>query len=105
MENIEEFRNGFNYRCPDGVVRWMVPVISFGITDWPEGQAMTLTGAGATESKRNCRFCLHPTEPMGVTENGVTYPRRIQQETMQLTKDYEHETQTRKAARQVLHML
>ena len=101
MDNIEEYRNGFKYRCPDGIVRWMVPVLSFGITDWPEGQAMTMTGAGATESKCNCRFCLHPTNRMAITENGVTYPRRKQEETMQLTEEYKHATQTLRAARQV----
>lgn len=101
MDNIEEYRHGFRYRCPDGVRRWMVPVLSFGITDWPEGQAMTMTGAGATESKANCRFCLHPTRRMSNTEDGVTYGRRKQEETMRLTELYKDRT---KEARKVVEV-
>lgn len=103
VDNIEEYRNGFNYRCPDGVTRWMVPVLSYVITDWPEGQAMTLTGGHATESKANCRFCLHPTNIMGRTGEGLTFPRRIQEDSMELMEKFKHTTLELKRAKEVLH--
>ena len=103
MENIEEYRHGFLYKCPDGLTRWMVPVFSMGITDWPEGQAMCLIGAGATESYCNCRFCLHPTNMMSKTEDGAIYKRRTQVETMQLTRRYKGASLQARRAKEVLY--
>ena len=44
--NIEEYRNGFFFKFKDGTTRLMIPVLAYVITDWPEGQAMALIGAG-----------------------------------------------------------
>ena len=78
-----------------------MPVLAMGITDWPEGQAMTLTGAGATESYCNCRFCLHPTTLMGCTEDGETYERRKQVDTMRLTEEFKNASMTVRRGREV----
>lgn len=54
----------------NGEIKWLVPVIAFVITDWPEGQSMSLTKAGATTSKRNCRLCTKPTLLFNHTDDG-----------------------------------
>lgn len=102
VDNIEEYRHGFEYLCPDGIVRWIVPVFALGITDWPEGQKMCLIGAGAKFSKTNCRFCMHPTEKMGETQLGETYGRRRQQAIMHLAHEARALSLTNRRALQVL---
>ena len=104
VDNIEEYRHGFHYICPDGVSRWLVPVISFVITDWPEGQAMTMVGGSATGSNTNCRFCLQPTRMMGSTEEGDCYQRRTQIGSMALGKEYRYVAETEKKRKEVLEM-
>ena len=86
MANIEEYRNGFMFRFSDGVVRWMVPVLAYVITDWPEGQLMTLVGGGATGSKANCRVCFRPTSLFSRTDEGDDYMWRMQRDTMALVE-------------------
>ena len=84
--NIEEYRHGFLFRFSDGVVRWMVPVLSYVITDWPEGQMMSLVGGGARHSRKNCRVCFRPTATMSQTGEGDCYKWRKQRDTMALVQ-------------------
>ena len=58
------------------------------ITDWPEGQAMSLTKAGATSSKRNCRVCEHPTKDFGITADGYLGPKRIMGDTIKCVQRF-----------------
>ena len=90
VDNIEEMRHGFHFVFPNGQSRWLVPVLALVITDWPEGQAMSLVGGAAMASKFNCRHCLHPRNEMAFTSDGVTYPKRSQVESMQLKEQYAH---------------
>ena len=85
-QNIEEYRHGFLFRFTDGVVRWMVPVLAYVITDWPEGQMMSLIGGGARNSRKNCRVCYRPTALMSQTEEGDCYKWRKQRDTMELVR-------------------
>ena len=80
--NVEEYRNGVSVYV-GGKYRWLIPVIAFVITDWPEGQSMSLTKAGAVSSKRNCRVCTKPTKLFDITEDGGLGTHRIMKETMQ----------------------
>ena len=57
---------------------YLVPVLSHGVTDWPEGQRAAGMKAGATVSYRVCRYDFHPTSEFGHTRAGCEYPRRIQ---------------------------
>jgi hypothetical protein len=86
VEKVEEYRNGFLVEPYDKVTRWLVPVLCFALTDWPEGQSMSGMKAGASSSKRNCRCCLHPTIEFSDTANGCVYPRRQQRETEEMTE-------------------
>ena len=86
---MEEYRDGFYVRLNGGGVderKWLIPVISHVITDWPEGQAMCLVRAGATASVRNCRVCKHLTKDFGDTSGGRTAPMRKQWETEEYIK-------------------
>ena len=80
VANIEEYHNGI-YVVINGTGRWVVPVIAYVITDWPEGQCMTLVGGGATKSYCNCRVCLCPTALFIRTLESLNYRMRTQHET------------------------
>ena len=64
--NINEYKDGVDVRVNDES-RWLVPVVSHVITDWPEGQAMALCKAGATNCYRNCRVCYWRTQDFADT--------------------------------------
>ena len=85
VKNVEEYRSGLWLRV-GGEMRWLVPVICMVITDWPEGQAMSLTKAGATASVRNCRVCEHPTKEFNITKDGFRGPLRRMSDTVDLVR-------------------
>ena len=64
--NIERYRDGLTL-CLNKKDIW---VLAYVITDWPEGQAMSLTKAGATQSRMNCRVCERPTKEFDITWDG-----------------------------------
>ena len=69
LMNIEEYRDGiFVTVC--GKTKWLVPVFTMGLTDWPEGQGWVGIKQGATSSKKNCRMCKHLTANFSVTKWG-----------------------------------
>lgn len=78
--NIEEYRDGLLVRV-NGIKRWLVPVLAFVISDWPEGQSLSLTKAGATQSRMNCRVCERPTKEFGHTADGGIGKLREMKET------------------------
>lgn len=85
--NVEDYRHGF-WLHVGGEMRWLVPVIAMVITDWPEGQAMSLTKAGATASLRNCRVCEHLTKEFSITADGLRGERRVMDDTMGLVQKF-----------------
>jgi len=86
-DNIEEHRDGVNL-IVGGVERWLVPVIAFIITDWPEGQCMSLVKAGASKSFRCCRVCYWKREDFGDTVNAYTAQKRCVGVTQALKQRY-----------------
>ena len=79
-EAVDAYRDGFVVELFNADVKWILPVFSHGITDWPEGQLWSNVKQGATVSRRNCRVCTHPTIEFGDTQQGLVYPRRRQLE-------------------------
>ena len=67
--NAEDFRHGIKLEL-FGTIKWLIPVFSLGITDWPEGQGWTGVKQGASVSLRNCRCCRHLTKRFGNTKHG-----------------------------------
>jgi hypothetical protein len=68
------------------------------ITDWPEGQALSLVRAHALLSLRNCRCCLTPTCEFADTTNGLQYGPRLQRD-MQDTATFFKSAITKKLRR------
>ena len=68
--NVNEYKDGLLLHV-DGIEHWLLPVVSYVVTDWPEGQAMSLTKAGATSSLRNCRVCKKETKFFSTTSDGA----------------------------------
>lgn len=98
MESIEKYRNGIRLVLLDGVERVLIPVVAFGVTDWPDGQKCTNTKEGAVVSKCNCRVCLRPTALFSQTECGASgYERRLDEDTRAKIENFAGQT---KAARE-----
>ena len=78
--NVNNYKDGL-FLNVDGVEHWLLPVVAYVVTDWPEGQSMSLTKAGATSSKRNCRTCTKPTKLFDITDDGGVGEMRLMKET------------------------
>lgn len=98
--NIEEYRDGLLLRV-NGKDVWFVPVLAFFVTDWPEGQAMSLTKAGATQSRMNCRVCERPTAEFGITWDGGLGSMREMKKTKAKVKAFSRSNVTAAAVHKV----
>ena len=85
----------------NGVRRWLVPVIAYIITDWPEGQCMSLIKAGATSSFRNCRVCYWKREDAHDTLNAYRAKKRTTALTKALRERYGYDVRITQARRDI----
>jgi hypothetical protein len=88
VEGVNKYKFGIRLRTLDGVTRTLIPAIAFVATDWPEGQLHLNLKANATQSRMNCRMCTRPTTTFSATEEGASFPRRLQADAQAFSLQY-----------------
>ena len=84
-----KYKNGILLTLFDGKQRWLLPVFSHFLTDWPEGQKVLSVYEGAGVSKCNCRVCMAPTANFGDTHLGCSKFRRRTAEATEKLRELE----------------
>ena len=67
MKSINQYQDGIMVRLFDGQTKWLYPILSHFITDWPEGQKVCGMYEGAALAVANCRVCEAPVNTFSKT--------------------------------------